>query len=230
MIDQNETIVAQLEAWSQDLAERSERATAAVVVDISPPTPRRPHPAVLVGAGAFGVAVLALALALRGRDPVETVSPSAASDVSANSIAAPGTTTSQPDTTTSAVTGSTIMEPSQVAGQQQTSKPAGAVLADGSGSLTPTAIVEVRAELNTAKLTVVIAAAPTFDDNNPCSRWYEPVITESDESVSVNFVVYQPTVATGTCRAIAATRTVTVDLARPVGDRTVKVLGEPVGP
>lgn len=228
MIDQNEAIVAQLEAWSQDLAERSERATAAVVVNASPPTPRRPHPAVLVGAGAFAVAVLALALVVRGRDPIETVSPSAAFEVTATSMAAPGTTAPQPDTTTSAVTGSTITEPSQVAGQQQTSKPAGAVLADGSESLTPTAIVEVRAELDTAKLTIVIAAAPIFDDNNPCSRWYEPVITETDESVSVNFVVYQPTVATGICRAIAATRTVTLGLARPVGDRAVTVLGEPV--
>ena len=69
------------------------------------------------------------------------------------------------------------------------------------------------------QLTVTFVGAPLPGDQ-PCGEDYTAVAVESDLAVVV-IVTRHPHVTIGACSAVGAQRTATVELAAPLGDRTV---------
>lgn len=96
--------------------------------------------------------------------------------------------------------------------------------------LAPGAWSGVRTSEDGSSLIVFFVGAAEYQPGDQCSMRYIPTVEESDTEVHVAFRGERPGSSDGgetySCRLIGYSRSVTVDLSQPLGDRTLIVLGE----
>lgn len=199
MIDQDR-IEEQLRSWADQLVDRSRQAC-------DPPARSSRWMAGLAAAGAVAAGCVALVV-LTNRPPSEK-----GSLVDA-------------DTSVPAAESQGISPPESDGRESPTTRPVDAVYL-GVYTLGDVSVKSVEASANSPVLRVRFVGEPDYESGDSCSGYYETNVRETRERITITLELFAPPGATAgqLCRLVSGTHEMTIELAEPVGRRTVEFGG-----